>query len=70
MTSELSITHFVFFYKNLTKVSQHESKSGFFLLARSHIGRNSGFSSKIGMVGESDYVTVKYGKYSVINAFA
>ena len=51
--------HFVFFYKNLTKVSQHESKSVFFLLARSHIGRNSGFSSKIGMVGESDYVTVK-----------
>ena len=35
-TSELIILHFVFFYDNLTKISQHESKSGFFL-SRSHI---------------------------------
>ena len=49
-TSELSILHCVFFYENLTKISQHESKSGFFL-SRSHtIGRDSGFSSKIGII--------------------
>ena len=47
--------HFVFFYENLTKISQSESKSVFFL-SRSHIGRDSGFSSKIGMVGQSDSV--------------
>ena len=35
------------------KVSQHESKSGFFL-SRLHIGQDLGFSSKIGMVGQSD----------------
>ena len=48
-TSELSILHFVFVYENLTKISQHESKSEFFR-SRSHIGRGSGFSSKIGMI--------------------
>ena len=48
----LRILHFVFFYKNLTKILQHESKSGFFL-SRSHIGRGSGLTSKIGMVGQS-----------------
>ena len=42
-----SILHFVFFYENLTKISQHESKSGLFP-SRSRIGRDSGFSSKIG----------------------
>ena len=39
-SSELSILHFVSFYENLTKISQHESKSGFFL-SRSHVGRDS-----------------------------
>ena len=48
-TSELSTLHFVFFYENLTKLSQHESNSGFFL-SRSHIGRDSGFSSKIRII--------------------
>ena len=48
-TSQLSILHFVFFNKNLTKISQYESKSGFFL-SRSHIGRDSGLSSKIGII--------------------
>ena len=48
-TSELSILHFVFCYENLTKISQHESKSGFFL-SRSHIGWDSGFSSKIRII--------------------
>ena len=47
-TSELSILHFVF-YENLTKISHHESKSGFFL-SRSHIDRDLGFSSKIGII--------------------
>ena len=45
----LRILHFVFFYENLTKILQHESKSGFFL-SRSHIGRDLGLTSKIGMV--------------------
>ena len=44
---ELSILHSVFFYENLTKISLHESKSGFFQ-PRSHIGRDSGFSRKMG----------------------
>ena len=44
-----STLHFVFFYENLTKISQHELKSGFFL-SRSHIGRNSGFSIKIRII--------------------
>ena len=49
-TSQLNILHCVFFYENLTKISQHESKSGFFL-SRSHtIVRDSGFSSKIGII--------------------
>ena len=54
--------HFVFYYENLTEISQHESKSLFFL-SRSHIGRDSGFSEQnqdypdeIGMVGQSDFV--------------
>ena len=41
--------HFVFFYENLTKILQHGSKLWFFL-PRSHIGRDSGFSSKIGII--------------------
>ena len=40
---------FCFLYENLMKISQHESKSGFFL-SRLHIGWDSGFSSKIGIV--------------------
>ena len=48
-SSELSILHFVFFYENLTKISQHELKSGFFL-SWSHIGWDSGFSSKIRII--------------------
>ena len=49
VATELSILHFVFFYKNFTKISQHESKLGFFP-SRSHIGRDSGCSSKIGII--------------------
>ena len=45
----LRILHFVFSYEKLTKILQHESKSGFFL-SRSHIGRDSGLTSKIGMI--------------------
>ena len=54
----LGSLHFIFFYENLMKILQHKSKSGFFL-SRSHIGQDSGFSSKnqdnpdeIGMVGK------------------
>ena len=46
---QLCILHFVYFHENLTNIAQHESKSGFFL-SRSHIGRDSGFSSKIRII--------------------
>ena len=46
--SELSILHFIFFYENLMKMSQHNLKSRFFQ-SQSHIGQDLG-SSKIGII--------------------
>ena len=63
---------FVSFYQNLTKISQYKSKSRFFL-SLSHIGRDSGFSSKIGTIPTKSgwldrlhYFLLNFDKRSVV----
>ena len=50
------------YYENLTEMTEQMSKSGFFI-SRPHIGRDSGFSSKIGVI------PTKWDGWTVCNIF-
>ena len=63
---ELSILHFVFFYENLKKISEHESKSEFFPIPIAYwsgfgiFKQNRDNPDEIGMVGQSGHKIFLY----------
>ena len=75
MRLELSILHFVFFYENLKKISEHESKSGFFPIPIAYwsgfgiFKQNRDNPDEIGMVGQSGHKIFIYTQRIKLNYY-